>query len=185
MAVTVGIDEVGRGAWAGPLVAAAVIMDTKIYGLKDSKLLTPQNRQKLASRIRTKSLACALGWVEPFEIDKLGLSQSTALAMKRAIEQIRIKYDEIIIDGKINYLSEVEDSRAVVKADGSISCVSAASIVAKVARDEHMRAQAKIFEAYGFDRHVGYGTKLHSKMLKSHGICALHRRSYRPVAEFI
>jgi ribonuclease HII len=181
----VGIDEVGRGCWAGPLVAGAVILRAPIIGLKDSKKLTKVQREKLTSEINVKAASVGLGWVTPAEIDKVGLTQAVRLAMQRALAEITIDFDEIIIDGNYNFLVDDPRAKAVVKADDSVPAVSAASIVAKVARDQWMAEAALTFPNYGFDRHVGYGTKLHLDMLQAHGICALHRLSYKPVTRFI
>lgn len=176
-----GIDEVGRGCWAGPLVAGAVIFDRPMRGLRDSKKLTKEQREKFSLRIHKKALACGLGWVWPEEIDQLGLTGATALAMRRALEQIAADYDEIIIDGIVNFLSDNPKARAVIKADDTIPVVSAASIIAKVARDDYMSKIAREHPAYGFDNHVGYGTKLHQERLRLHGVCELHRRSFKPI----
>lgn len=178
--VTIGIDEVGRGCWAGPVVAAAVILHQSINGLTDSKLLSKKQREKLAGDIYRTS-AVGLGWVEPAEIDEISLSAAVRLAMQRALEKITVDYDEIIIDGQLNFLANNQKARAVIKADVSVPSVSAASIVAKVARDQYMTNIAKEYPDYGFDRHVGYGTALHIERLKLHGVSELHRRSYKPV----
>lgn len=183
--VTVGIDEVGRGCWAGPLVAAAVILERPMRGLRDSKQLTKLQRKKLAERINRRALACGLGWVTPGEIDEFGLTVSTSLAIRRAIDQLDAEYDEIIIDGSINYLTDDPKARAVVKADDTVPVVSAASIIAKVARDNYMASISDKYPGYGFDSHVGYGTALHLDRLKLHGLCELHRRSFKPVAALI
>lgn len=178
----VGVDEVGRGCWAGPLVAGAVILGkADIGGLKDSKELGKAQREGLAALIERNAYATALGWASSLEVDELGLSEATSLAMGRALELIKCRYDEVIIDGKFNFLADNPKCRAVIKADNSVSAVSAASIIAKVARDEHMRKLATDYPEYGFDRHVGYGTKLHIEMLRKHGACKLHRMSYKPV----
>lgn len=181
--LTVGLDEVGRGCWAGPLVAGAVIFDRPrpLRGLRDSKLLTKEQREKLAVRIRDKAIAYGLGWVTPAEIDELGLTAATGLAMRRAVELLNIEFDEIIIDGIVNYLPHEPKARAVVKADDSVPVVSAASIIAKVARDDYMTEIAATYPQYGFDRHVGYGTKAHQESLKLHGISELHRLSFKPI----
>jgi ribonuclease HII len=178
----VGIDEVGRGSWAGPLVAGAVLLRQPIGGLADSKKLTRLQRERLDIEIQ-KSAAIGLGWVTPGEIDELGLTEAVRLAMWRALAQIEEAYDEIIIDGNYNFLAENRKAKELVGADITEPAVSAASIVAKVARDNWMRDAAKQFPAYGFERHVGYGTKLHQEMLRLHGVCDLHRRSYAPVRE--
>ncbi len=180
--ITVGIDEVGRGSWAGPLVAGAVVLAQPLAGLADSKVLTKAQREKLAVEIRAHATAVGLGWVEPAELDDIGLTAAVGLAMQRAMEQIDCSFDEIIIDGNINYFPTDTRARAVVKADASVPAVSAASIVAKVARDSYMANVAhQKFPEYAFDRHVGYGTCLHQQMLRSYGVCDIHRRSFRPI----
>lgn len=179
--IIVGMDEVGRGCWAGPLVVGAVILTKPILGLKDSKQLSCKQRLKMAVAIKETLADTGLGWVWPEEIDKIGLTQATTLAMRRALEGIQSEYDEIIIDGKLNFLPDNPKCRAVIKADSSIPAVSAASIIAKVARDEYMHGIARQFPSYGFERHVGYGTKLHSDNLRVHGPCKQHRLSFKPV----
>jgi ribonuclease HII len=181
--VVVGIDEVGRGSWAGPLVAGAVILGADIDGLKDSKLLTRLQRETLAQQIRDTALFFSLGWVSPPTIDRLGLGVAVHLAMKRALRPINCKYDKIIIDGNINYLPEVHNSFCLIRADNTVPAVSAASIIAKVARDAYMRGQDRRYPGYGFANHVGYGTKEHRQALESKGICRLHRLCYKPVAD--
>jgi ribonuclease HII len=180
--ITVGIDEVGRGCWAGPLVAGAVVLGDPIEGLKDSKKLTKQHRETLAVIIQADAIAFGLGWVEPAEIDVLGLTAANGLAMERALKQLGIDYDEIIIDGNINYLLSNSKAQAVIKADATVPAVSAASIIAKVARDNYMAKMAERFPDYGFERHVGYGTAMHLERLRLHGITELHRNSFKPVA---
>jgi ribonuclease HII len=179
--LSVGVDEVGRGCWAGPLVACAVILDKPVNGLKDSKLLTKKQRIEYCGKIKKAALYLGVGWVEPKEIDELGLSEATSLAMQRAIEKLDIDYDEIIVDGNINYLKAYPKSRAVIKADNTVPCVSAASIVAKVERDSFMENIASEYPMYSFELHVGYGTKLHLDMLKLHGVSKIHRLSYKPI----
>jgi len=183
--VIVGIDEVGRGCWAGPLVAGAVLLSTPISGLKDSKQLSKKQREKLAAEIQVQAAAFGTGWVSPAEVDELGLTAAVSLAMRRALGQIVDAYDEIIIDGNINFLIDNPKARALVKADATVPAVSAASIIAKVARDRYMTEAAAKYPAYGFDRHVGYGTALHLKNLRLHGLCDLHRRSFRPISEML
>lgn len=170
---------------AGPLVAAAVALGPRINLLKDSKLLTPQRREVLSVRIKQKAISYGIGWVEPAEIDQLGMTQATTLAMERAIAQISCGYDEIIVDGSLNYLKSSPKARAIIKADQTIPVVSAASIIAKVARDHYMHHIAVKFPNYQFEKHVGYGTKLHRELLKLHGTCELHRRSFKPVMELM
>lgn len=183
--VVVGVDEVGRGCWAGPLVAGAVILNAPIIGLKDSKKLTRSRREKLATEISDRAAATGLGWVEPLEIDEIGLTAAVKLAMARALEQIKVEYDELIIDGNFNFFPNNPKAKAVIKADDSVPAVSAASIIAKVARDDYMALAAERHPAYGFERHVGYGTALHAERLKLHGVSELHRLSYKPVAALL
>ena len=181
----VGIDEVGRGCWAGPVVAGAVILGQPIAGLKDSKLLSKRQREKLAAEIKLWATAIGIGWVEPSEVDEIGLSAAVGLAMRRALEQISLTYDEIIIDGNFNFLGENPQAKAIIKADNSVPAVSAASIVAKVARDNYMIEVAAQYPDYGFEKHVGYGTALHLQKLKLNGVSDLHRLSFKPVQALV
>jgi ribonuclease HII len=176
-----GIDEVGRGCWAGPVVAGAVILKRRIPGLADSKKLTKAKREVLDVHIRKQAVAFGLGWVTPAEVDDLGLTEAVRLAMQRAVDQIQADCDEIIIDGNYNYLPNDSRSRAVIKADDKVAAVSAASIIAKVARDKYMAEMATTYPAYKFESHVGYGTAMHRAALKIHGVCDLHRKSYAPI----
>lgn len=180
----VGVDEVGRGCWAGPLAAGAVLLRQPIAGLKDSKKLTKQQREKLDVTIRIEALAIGVGWATVEEIDQFGLTEAVRLAMARALQLITIPYKQIIIDGNYNFFADNPKSTALIVADNTVPAVSAASIVAKVARDNMMARVAKQYPAYGFDRHVGYGTALHRANLQLHGICQLHRRSFKPVQAF-
>ena len=134
--ITVGIDEVGRGCWAGPLVAGAVALAKPIDGLKDSKKLSKTQREKLAIIIEEEALAFGLGWVDAATIDEVGLTEAHRLAMADALGQIIIDYDEVIIDGHLNYLADLPKTSSLIKADDSVPAVSAASIIAKVARDK-------------------------------------------------
>jgi ribonuclease HII len=181
MEVVIGVDEVGRGCWAGPLVTGAVVLGQPIAGLKDSKKLSKNQREKLSAQIHTEAKAIGLGWVSPAEVDELGLTEAVRLAMKRALKEIKVHYDKIIIDGNYNFFSDNPKAQAIIKADDTVPAVSAASIIAKVARDNFMRDQAVLFPKYGFEKHVGYGTKLHLEMLNLHGVSSLHRLSYKPV----
>lgn len=188
MDVIVGIDEVGRGCWAGPLLAAAVVIPDEFVGsdmLRDSKKMTKKKLESADKLIRLQALSFGIGWVSAQEIDNLGLTKSTSQAMQRAIDQITIHYDQIIIDGNYNYLIDNQKATTLIKADDSIVAVSAASIIAKVARDNFMIDQEKLFPGYGFDNHVGYGTKLHTQALTKLGITPLHRRSYKPIQKFL
>lgn len=183
--ITVGMDEVGRGCWAGPVVAGAVILDETIPNLEDSKVLSRRQREKLTAAITMQAVAVGLGWVSPTEVDELGLTAAVALAMRRALQQIAVRYDEIIIDGNFNFLPENPKVRTIIKADAKVPAVSAASILAKVARDNYMAKIAEQYPAYGFDRHVGYGTALHLQQLKRHGVSDLHRRSFKPIQSLL
>lgn len=176
----IGIDEVGRGCWAGPLVAAAVMLQQDIVGLNDSKVLSKKRRDQLAEKIHATA-DVGLGWVSAFDVDKLGLTEAVRLAMQRAIDGITSPYESVIIDGNYNYLSHLPGTEAIIKADGSIPSVSAASIIAKVARDNYMRTLPEQYSVWEFDKHVGYGTKLHRDLLIAFGISDLHRTSYKPI----
>jgi ribonuclease HII len=184
--VIIGVDEVGRGSWAGPLVVGAVMLDigAPIARLQDSKQLTKSAREVLAKQIEACAKTYALGWVWPSEIDELGLTAATALAIERAIEEVPI-HDYIVIDGSVNFLPENHKVVTLVKADNQIPAVSAASIIAKVARDNYMAEQALLYPDYGFELHVGYGTARHKKALISHGITALHRHSFQPIRQLL
>lgn len=179
--ITVGIDEVGRGCWAGPVVAGAVILSSHVKGLTDSKLLSKKQREEFDMLIRSNVSAIGIGWVEASVVDEIGINKAVGLAMQRALDMITIEYEEIIIDGNINYLSKNPKSMAVIKADFSVPSVSAASIVAKVARDNYMIDLSFKYPDYGFAKHVGYGTALHIEKLKLHGVSDQHRRSYKPI----
>ena len=183
-----GIDEVGRGPWAGPLVVGAVVLgDAVIEGLTDSKKLTKKKRDLLDVLIREKASGFGLGWVPADEIDTIGLSAALRLATIRAVEQVKTPYSEIIIDGTINFLKETNKGQYVTtlpKADLLIQSVSAASIIAKVARDNYMALQDTIYPGYGFSNHVGYGTALHRTAIEKIGVTPLHRLSFAPLAKY-
>jgi len=177
----VGIDEVGRGCWAGPLVAGAVLLGAPIAGLKDSKKLSKRQRERLDAEIRLSAVSFGLGWVTAAEVDELGLTTAVGLAMRRAMEGITGAYEGIIIDGNINYFADNPKAHELIGADSLVPEVSAASIIAKVARDRYMAECAASFPGYGFEKHVGYGTAAHLAALKALGICELHRRSFKPI----
>lgn len=183
----IGIDEVGRGCWAGPLVAAAVGFadNQSIAGLADSKKLSVKKRLQLVREIQGATEHIGVGWVWPREINQLGLTASVRLAMERAFSEIKASKTEIIIDGSINYLPSVPKTRALVRADGSIPAVSAASVIAKVARDTYMIEIAEKYPDYGFEKHVGYGTRLHIEALKLHGVLPIHRINYKPIQQLL
>ena len=183
-----GIDEVGRGPWAGPLVVGAVVLNGAwIDGLTDSKKLTKKQREQLCDEITSSDASVGLGWVHAKELDEIGLSRSLVEATKRAVDQITTPYHEIIIDGTVNFLSGTRKGQYVTtmkKADLLIPSVSAASIVAKVARDEYMRLQDDINDGYHFASHVGYGTAAHRAAIEQRGVTAEHRLSFAPLAEY-
>ncbi|MDR0397996.1 MAG: ribonuclease HII [Candidatus Nomurabacteria bacterium] len=179
-----GIDEVGRGAWAGPLVVGAVVLAESIDGLADSKKLTKKRREELTKQIKASGAGIGLGWVSAAKLDEIGLSEALKLATRRAVEQVKVPYHEITIDGTINFLAGTNKSDFVTtlkKADQLISSVSAASIVAKVARDAYMAELEAKYPGYGFAEHVGYGTAAHRKALAKFGATSEHRMSFKPL----
>lgn len=183
-----GIDEVGRGPWAGPLVIGAVVLGgVAIDGLTDSKKLSKKRREELDTIIREQAAGYGLGWVSAHEIDNIGLSEALRLATRRAVEQIKVPYHEIIIDGTINFLADTTKGKYVTtmaKADLLVPSVSAASIIAKVARDNYMAEQDKLYEGYKFASHVGYGTAVHRAAIDKLGVTPLHRLSFAPLAKY-
>jgi ribonuclease HII len=183
-----GIDEVGRGPWAGPLVIGAVVMGgAAIDGLTDSKKLSKKRREELDIVIREQAAGFGLGWVDASEIDEIGLSESLRLATRRAVEQIKAPYHEIIIDGTINFLDGTSKGQYVTtmkKADLLVPSVSAASIIAKVARDNYMVEQDAVYDGYKFASHVGYGTAAHVAAIEKHGVTPLHRLSFAPLQKY-
>jgi ribonuclease HII len=183
-----GIDEVGRGPWAGPLVVGAVVLGGEaIEGLTDSKKLSKKRRAELAEEIYQKAAGLGLGWVHAHEIDEIGLAESLRLATVRAVSQVNCAYSEIIIDGTINFLAETGKGKYVTtmpKADLLIPSVSAASIVAKVARDIYMEEQDARYPGYSFGAHVGYGTAKHRAAIEELGVTPLHRLSFAPLAKY-
>ncbi len=178
-----GVDEAGRGPLAGPVVAAAVILDdaNPIAGLADSKVLTALRRERLYDEIRAKALCCSIGEADVAEIERLNILQATMLAMQRAVDGLRLKPAKVLVDG--NRLPRLEVlCEAIVGGDAKVAAISAASIIAKVHRDRWCDALHAQFPEYGFDRHKGYGTAEHLEALRVHGPCPEHRRSFAPVA---
>ena len=178
-----GVDEAGRGPLAGPVVAAAVILDDskRIRGLADSKVLTPLQRDRLFDMIREKALCCAVGEASVSEIDDLNILQATMLAMRRAVEGLRLKPIKVLVDG--NRLPPLDVlSEAVIGGDAKVKSISAASIIAKVTRDRMLQQLHEEFPQYGFAAHKGYGTPEHLEALRIHGACVHHRRYFSPVA---
>ncbi len=175
-----GVDEVGRGPLAGPVVTAAVILNQPIAGLTDSKKLTPLKRKRLAEEIREKSICYAYGRAEVDEIDALNIHHATLLAMKRAIENLVTKPTEIMVDGL--YVPNVDTPcHAIVRGDSLIYQISAASILAKVLRDAEMEQMDTIYPGYGFAKHKGYPTQAHRLALQKLGPTRIHRRSFNGV----
>ena len=178
-----GVDEAGRGPLAGPVVAAAVILDElrPIQGLADSKVLTARRRQVLYDQIMARSLCCSVGQASVQEIDALNILQATLLAMRRAVDGLRLKPVKVLVDG--NQLPTLPVlAQAIVGGDAKVAAISAASIVAKVTRDRWCEQYHELFPQYGFDRHKGYGTAEHLAALSRHGASPEHRRSFAPVA---
>jgi ribonuclease HII len=177
-----GVDEAGRGPLAGPVVAAAVILDdlNPIKGLADSKTLTAVRREKLYDEIRAKALCCSVAEASVAEIDELNILQATMLAMRRAVEGLRLKPSKVLVDGnRIPTLDVLAE--AIVKGDSKIQAISAASILAKVTRDRWCAELHTKFPQYGFDQHKGYGTAQHMAALHEFGACPEHRRTFAPV----
>ncbi|MDO7604870.1 MAG: ribonuclease HII [Burkholderiaceae bacterium] len=177
-----GVDEAGRGPLAGPVVAAAVILDDlqPILGLNDSKKLSERKRQYLALEIKAKALCFSIAQASVEEIDEMNILQATLLAMRRAVAGLRLKPVKALIDGnripKLDVIAE-----AIVQGDAKVACISAASILAKTTRDEWMLAMHQQYPQYQFAAHKGYGTAVHLAALRAHGASPIHRKSFRPV----
>jgi len=178
-----GVDEAGRGPLAGPVVAAAVILDdlNPIAGLADSKTLTAARREALYDEIRAKALCCAIAEASVEEIDTINILQATMLAMQRAVQGLRLKPVRVLVDGNRLPVLEVP-ADAIVKGDALVQAISAASILAKVTRDRWCAQLHLEYPQYGFAGHKGYGTAEHMAALQQHGACPHHRRSFSPVA---
>jgi ribonuclease HII len=178
-----GVDEAGRGPLAGPVVAAAVILDdlNPIQGLADSKKLSPARREKLYDEIRAKALCCSIAEASVEEIDQLNILQATMLAMRRAVEGLRLKPTKVLVDGNRLPVLDVL-AEAIVKGDAKVPAISAASILAKVHRDRWCAQYHEQFPQYGFAAHKGYGTAEHIAALREHGACPQHRKSFAPVS---
>jgi ribonuclease HII len=182
-----GVDEAGRGPLAGPVVAAAVILDPArpIAGLADSKKLSAARREELAGEIRLRAIAWSVAWADPAEIDALNILVATMLAMRRAIIGLAVRPAAVQVDG--NRLPNLRFDRvtlrgeAIIGGDDKVAAISAASIIAKTTRDSIMHAIDKLYPAYEFARHKGYGTEAHRMRLLQHGPCEYHRRSFAPV----
>ena len=184
--LTAGVDEAGRGPLAGPVVAAAVILDDlkPIKGLADSKVLSASRREKLFDEIRAKALCCSIAEASVEEIDQLNILQATLLAMRRAVEGLRLKPTKVLVDGNRLPVLDVL-AEAIVKGDATVPSISAASNLAKVQRDRWCAELDVQYPQYGFARHKGYGTAEHLAALRAHGACPEHRRTFRPVTEVL
>lgn len=185
-ALVCGVDEAGRGPLAGAVFAAAVILDpsSPIEGLKDSKQISERKRDNLATHIRQLALSWSIAFASAQEIDELNIHRATLLAMKRAVLGLALVPGEVLVDGL--YCPDTGyPSRAIVRGDSLVAEISAASILAKTARDAEMRELDRHFPDYGFSKHKGYPTRAHLQALKQHGVSAIHRRSYAPVAKLL
>jgi ribonuclease HII len=180
-----GVDESGCGPWAGPVVAAAVILpkEKRINRIKDCKLLNAKLREELYDRIINEALSTGLGFVDVLEIDTIGIRKSSIKAMERALKNLKLNPNFVLVDAfKLNITLP---QKPIIKGDTTCLSIAAASIVAKVERDRLMLSLHKNYPVYGFDKHKGYGTKLHQAMLKKHGPSEAHRKSFKPIAELI
>ncbi|WOT04229.1 ribonuclease HII [Shewanella youngdeokensis] len=179
-----GVDEVGRGPLVGNVVTAAVILDPNnpVAGLNDSKKLSEKKRDLLFDEIQQKALSVSVGSASPAEIDELNILHATMLAMQRAVQGLSLKPTSVLVDGNRTPDFGVQ-SHAIIKGDGLIDAISAASIIAKVVRDREMAALAEKHPEYGFEKHKGYPTKAHFEALAKHGVLVEHRKSFRPVRE--
>ena len=183
---TAGIDEAGRGPLAGPVVAAAVVLDSNqpINGLADSKALKHELRVSLKNEIQDRSFGWALGFASVEEIDQLNILQATLLAMRRAVINLGLPIDMALVDGNADPGLDCL-TKTIVRGDTKVAAISAASILAKVARDNLMVSASKDYPEYGFDRHKGYGTREHMFALKQYGPSKLHRRTFAPVRDLL
>lgn len=178
--IVAGADEVGRGALAGPLVAAVVCLPADCnLQVCDSKMVARAFRQRLAKKIKAQALAYSFGWVTNDEIDAVGLTNALSLAALRALEALELPISHLILDGKHNYLPEFDITSTLIKADQTAACVAAASILAKVERDTYMQSLHDKYPQYSFKTNVGYGTLAHRQALATHGLTDIHRKSFK------
>jgi ribonuclease HII len=186
VSLVAGVDEAGRGPLAGPVYAAAVMLDPAhpIAGLADSKALSPKRRAEFAESIRRHARAWAIASASVTEIDAMNILQASLLAMKRAVEQLGVAPSEVLVDG--NQCPHLDyPVRAIVRGDSTIASISAASILAKTARDAEMLRLHWLYPRYGFDRHKGYPTAAHLAALRQYGVVEIHRRSYAPIRRLL
>jgi ribonuclease HII len=184
-----GIDEAGRGPLAGPVVSATVVFERKNidkwlrFNIKDSKKLSEKQRKRLFKIIKEEAVEIKSSRVSEKVIDKINIRQATLLAMRRAFLRLKTPIDFVLIDGKDTLKKLPVNQKAIVSGDGKSVIIAAASVIAKETRDDIMRRYAKKYPEYGFERHKGYGTKLHRKMIKKYGPCKIHRKSFRPIKD--
>ena len=178
--IIAGLDEAGRGSWAGPLVSSAIIFypNTKVKNIKDSKLLSAQKREQMFLYITKNCLAWSVGVVNSKEIDDIGILPANRLAFERAVKKLNLKPDYLLIDGLRN-LDSLIKNEFVIKGDQKIISIAAASIVAKVVRDQILKNLHQKYPEYNFHKHKGYGTNLHKEMIQKHGKCEFHRKSFK------
>jgi len=182
-----GVDEAGRGPWAGPVVASAVILpcNVSLQGLDDSKKLSPKKREEIFEQINRSALAVGVGIVDHEKVDTLNILQATLMAMRQALNSLKIKPDLVLVDGNIRVPGVEYEQRSIVDGDQKSAAIAAASVIAKVTRDRIMLEFAKEFPQYGFENHKGYGTKEHQEALASFGPCRIHRKSFEPIAKLL
>lgn len=182
IATIAGLDEAGKGAWAGPVVAGAVILpeNVKLPGLNDSKLVTEKNRERLYEAILEQAVAWGVGIQDAYTVDEVGLAQAHRLAMQHAVEALSVRPELLLVDG-VGIKQLGVKAICIIKGDQKVRCIAAASIIAKVTRDRLMRQLHEQFPQYGFADHKGYGTAEHQAAIMRHGVCDLHRLSYEPV----
>ena len=181
-----GVDEVGRGPLIGPVVTAAVVLPKghAIVGLADSKKLSAKRREQLAEEIRAVAVGWSIAEASAAEIDQINILQATLLAMKRAVEELECRVDRVLVDG--NRLPDLAfPAEAIIKGDSKVEVISAASILAKVARDQMMVELHQMHPEYGFDRHKGYPTKKHISLIKKFGVNKIYRKTFKPVKDLI
>ncbi len=189
--IVAGVDEAGRGPLAGPVVAAAVVLDDAALpeGLADSKKLRAEDRDEIALDIRAFARSWAVAWSDRAEIDAINILNATMLAMRRAVLGLRIRPDTVLVDGnrlpKLEFNGVYIDGQAIIRGDDLVPAISAASILAKTTRDAIMTERDALYPGYEFSRHKGYGTRLHCERLEEHGPCPEHRQSFAPVRRLL